>query len=280
MNENKANQIFENDFKKWYSYSQCYENPELTLSLKRVITNQKSESSFILTKQVSAGETLLIINENYNPIALSLQGDNINKFISFLASFNYAEKNTYSSTEKSNKYKSANVKSQYENISEIKHIQKDSKQYNKIFQLLNKASSENKTKHSLSFSLIAFALLQLVILPGNINNTKFGDWAKIFFFGIMILFCILSLFSYSTSYNKVKQYKDINSLVSRFNSFIWLFTFFEVVLIDLIIDNEFNFWFSLFLLFITQFAALIISLFLSMIIYFAKGGKMIMHGKI
>jgi hypothetical protein len=274
MNENNGNHHLESDFKKWYNYSQCNGNAKLTLALKKAILHQESGSIFTINKKGDKEKSLLIISEKYNPISLGIHQDSMNEFINFLGSFNYIEEEGYPDP--------LNKKEPNETIDTKTKAQKDkSRSYKnevkekKIFNLLHKLSFQKKTLHALSFSFITFIILQIIILPTNLYDIKLGNWSKYLFLGFSLFTCTLSTISYSKYYYSLKQYKDIFGLVTRFYSFLWLFIFSEIIVIDLILDKAFNVLFGVFLILLGQVAGLITSLFLSMIIYYTKGGKMI-----
>jgi hypothetical protein len=140
--------------------------------------------------------------------------------------------------------------------------------------ILIKISSPFKVKHSIFYSFPTFIILQIIILPGNIGNHKIGDWGIYFFISVFCGILYLSILSYSKLFYNIRSYKDIFKLTAPFCSIFLLLVFLEILIIDSF-SEKFNLLWNLFLILAAQFFGIIISLFLTMIIYYLKGGKVI-----
>lgn len=145
--------------------------------------------------------------------------------------------------------------------------------------LLKRISSAKKWKHSFCFSLISLAILQIVILPGNIGLGKPEGWGIYFFFGMLLLIWILNIWTYSKFFYSVRLYKDIFKL-----SFLYWFSFFtlvlvEIVVLDILQGPSYNVLFYILIFLLFQSVGILFTLFLSMIMYYVKGGKMIEYKK-
>jgi len=260
----------ETDFRQWYTYSQSAQSSRMSNHLKSVIKNKQSQHEFTFESERTDGEELFYISESYNPTLLRLNKPALDEFLSLIEA-NYADEEI---VEEKKPQEPAKQKS--------KPIEKEvntpqTKEANKtgfLLDLLSKISSVNRTKHSLYYSLLAFTILQIVIIPGNIGYQGIGGLGRFFFFTIVGLAAFLNIWSYSKLYCNIQTYNAIFKLTAQYCSLFFLLVFMEVAVIDMFGGN-FTIWFSLLLVIFGQVVAIILSLFITMVIYFIKGGKLL-----
>lgn len=258
----------EANFRQWYAYSQSAQSRRMSNHLKSALKNRQSQHEFTFESENTDGEEFFYISENYNPTILRLNKLALDEFISLIET-NYADEEIVEEQEPQEPAKQKNRPIEKEvNIPQAKEANKTGY----LLDLLSKISSVNKTKHSLYYSLLTFIILQIVIIPGNIGYQSIGGWGRFFFFTIFGLAAFLNSWSYSKLYSNISTYNAIFKLTASYSSLFFLFAFIEVTVIDMFGGN-FILWFNLLLIIFGQIVAIILSLFITMIIYFIKGGK-------
>jgi len=268
--------IAETDFQIWYRYSQSAQSSRLAGQLKEVLNKREPLHGFALLSEQTGEETVWYLSEKYNPSVLRLTEKSCGEFLDYICA-QYPDTQT-TEEEDSGKADGQHVPAPEKDEKGFSKVQAN-KNSRQIIHIPEKISSKHKGKHALAFSLFAFLLLQILILPGNISAHQFGDWGIILFFGILCGMYFFSIWSYSRFYSPVRKYTDIFRLTVFYCSFLFLFIFIEIAFIDLFGD-QFVLLFSLLLIIAGQLAGILLSLFLAMITYFIQGGRMISETQI
>lgn len=257
MDENNI----EYNFKEWFEYSRSKDNQAQVNMLKRVLLTKQSKEIIDISEKVSEGEIYYCIVERYNPVLLYVNSNSCQEFYSYLCDLFPEEK-----PEK------IEVKNTQENVNEQIDSDSNIDGRTNIFRMI---SSKKPIIHTLRFSLLAFIILQVLILPGNISDYKLPSWSYIVFFGVLVCVFYMSIWSYSKFISNLKSYNDIFKFSIFFFCLFYLFVFIEIMIIDSIGSDNFSILFSLLLIILGQVVGVLFSLFFAAIIYFIKGGKMI-----
>jgi hypothetical protein len=258
------------DFRQWYSYSQSAQSSKMSNQLKRVIEKKESQYGFTFEIAKTGNEEIYYLSEKYYPAVLRLTKLSCDEFLGFIGT-HYADEEF---TEENNCQESAKQDNKTVRNKEYPFLSKNTSKKTLLISTLSTISSNNKLKHSFNFSLITFLILQINILPGNISNNKVGDWGIYFFFGIFCLIYFFNIWSYSKLFYNIRSYTDIFRLTALYSSVFFLLVFLEITIIDMF-GEKFNIWWNLFLIILGQLFGVFLSLFLTMILYFIKGGRMV-----
>jgi hypothetical protein len=260
------------DFRKWYDYSQSAASSKMSNRLKMVIRMRESQPGFTFEANSSGGETIFYITESYNPAVLRLTEGSCHEFLELIST-------RYPGEEVVEKFEIQQLATNPEVISskkEQKTAVKNSFNGGFLLKLSTKISSPNKAKHSLYFSLVTFVILQINLLPGNVGPHELGGWGIYFFFGVWFLIAYLQIWSYSKLYYNIKSYGDIFKLSALYGALFFLYVALEITGIDLIRGKvEISILWTLFFTILLQSLGIMLSLFITVVLYFVKGGKMI-----
>ncbi|MGE0079543.1 MAG: hypothetical protein AB7S48_16905 [Bacteroidales bacterium] len=260
---------FETDFMTWFNYSQSINSLKLIHELKHVLKSKESQKSYVISNGITEDGVTYFITEKYNPTALRLTNSGCNTFYDFLCQ-QYPEENTEEPIK---------VESKSEIVSVDKKINPETKNpqenRSKLLMILHKISSKNVILHSLSFSILAFIISQINILPGNISSYKLGNWSIYLFFGMFAFVYFLCIWAYSNLYKNIKLYNEIFKFSILYSSSFFLLAFIETMIIDFLFSESFTIFGSIMLIILGQIMGVILSPILTLIIFFVKGGKII-----
>lgn len=268
MNEEKGSSI-EDNFDVWFKYSQSFHSAKLANQLKRVLKSKESQNGFEIRKEYSGTDEVFYLTESYNPTVLALNSKSCDEFYQLICNqfpideieqnpiLNFTGKTTINQAD--NSFKAVD-----------KTNQKDFP-----LNIFSKISSKNIVIHSVYYSIVTFFVLQICILPGNVSDYKLGSWSYFFFFGVFCLVFYASIWSYSKLFRDIKLYNDIFKFSTIYSCTFYLLVFIEIMIIDSTRPATFSLFFSIVLIFFGQIVGVIFGLFLALVMYFVKGGKMV-----
>ncbi|VXD11166.1 conserved membrane hypothetical protein [Marinoscillum sp. 108] len=242
--------------------------------LTRAINKKKSYKEITLKKEKQNDRITYFITEQDNSVILQLNDYQYPEFSGYFTE-HYAQDisknntNFIKSPARNNNSRSLGIASNKNIITNYNYDEVKS-----LWAFLIKISSRNKLKHTLTYSLVALLVLQLVIILGNVGKVRLGDFGTYTMFALMLLFWYVNIWTYTKFYSMNNSYWEIFRLTAYYFSLVWLFSFLEVGIIDYF-QGKFNVWFSLLLVFLGQVAAILISLFTTAITYFIRGGKVV-----
>ncbi|WP_159579304.1 hypothetical protein [Marinoscillum sp. 108] len=264
----------ETDFRKWLAFSESIKSSDMLNKLTRAINKKKSYKEITLKKEKQNDRITYFITEQDNSVILQLNDYQYPEFSGYFTE-HYAQDisknntNFIKSPARNNNSRSLGIASNKNIITNYNYDEVKS-----LWAFLIKISSRNKLKHTLTYSLVALLVLQLVIILGNVGKVRLGDFGTYTMFALMLLFWYVNIWTYTKFYSMNNSYWEIFRLTAYYFSLVWLFSFLEVGIIDYF-QGKFNVWFSLLLVFLGQVAAILISLFTTAITYFIRGGKVV-----
>lgn len=274
MNELYTIQL-ETDYRKWLAFSPSAGSNELIVTLKKALKSRRSKGNIVIAKEKHEGRNTYHISEKGNSTTLQVSEDEYPEFFNYFSIHYLGEFD-----------KEAKVFVQNEQVSSLKpkvenHNESDSnpplfddKQEGPGLSLLRRISSANKLRHAFHFSLLCLAIQQIYIIPanfGDLNLVNTGNYSMLI---VMLLVWWASVWAYVKLFPFTNSYKENLKLTYNYFALWWFLGFTEVIIITWI-RGDFNLWFSVFIMFLGQFIAAIMGLFLTVIAYYIQGGKVV-----